>query len=43
MKKADHAALPCGHLNYCEECSHKLERCAICRKDVEIMQKVLMR
>lgn len=42
MKKADHAALPCGHLNYCDECSYNLKKCAICRKDVEKMQKIFL-
>lgn len=41
-KNADHAALPCGHLNYCDECSYNLKKCAICREDVEKMQKIFL-
>lgn len=39
-KKVDHVALPCGHLNYCSDCSTKLTDCAICRGRILKMQKV---
>ena len=42
VEKADHAALPCGHVNYCSKCSLGLEKCAICRKEIAWVQKVYM-
>lgn len=40
IEKADHVALPCGHVGYCFKCGEKLEKCGICRKKIEIIQKI---
>lgn len=40
VKKADHIALPCGHLRYCSECSQGLDKCLICKKKVGMTKKV---
>lgn len=42
VNKADHVALPCGHLSYCSECCGGLEKCAICRENVARMQRVFL-
>lgn len=31
--------VPCGHSGYCKVCALKLERCAICRKAIDVRLK----
>lgn len=40
VEKADHVALPCGHMGYCFKCGENLEKCGICRKKIEMIQKI---
>jgi Zinc finger, C3HC4 type (RING finger) len=39
-EKADHAVFPCGHLGYCFNCGKELQKCGICKKKIESIQKI---
>ena len=43
VNKSTHAAIPCGHLRYCEGCSSSLmksKNCFICRESVVSINKI---
>lgn len=41
-KESTHANTSCGHRSVCEECGKKVDKCPICRKPIEKIQKIFL-